>query len=78
MLSVLNFPYSEQVVFVLFVSSHPISHRHQFQGYQTGEKGKSIYIYNNQRNKLSTLANQTHRYTKVNTYSLTCAEKILA
>lgn len=55
MLSVLNFPYSEQVVFVLFVSSHPISHRHQFQGYQTGEKGKSIYIYNNQRNKLSTL-----------------------
>lgn len=73
MLSVPNFPYSEQVVFVLFVSSHSIIQRHQFQGYHTAKKKKKKD--NKQRNELSTLfANQTHRHTEVNTFFF-CAAK---
>lgn len=43
------FPYSAQVVLVLFVSSHSISRRHQFQGYQIVLKKKRAVVYNKQR-----------------------------
>lgn len=62
MLCVLNSPYSAQVVLVLFVSSHSITRRHQFQGYQIAKKKKDIY--NKQREMDSA---QLDRYCKVNT-----------
>lgn len=52
MLSVLHFPYSAQVVFVLFVSSHSIIWRHQFQGYQI-EKKRYTFIVKRERDGLS-------------------------
>lgn len=66
--SVLDFPYSAQVVFVLFVSSHSIIWRHQFQGYKIEKKKKKKKaIINTESWIFHSFANQTQTYFKVNT-----------
>lgn len=49
-----NFPYSAQVVLVLFVLSHSITPRHQYQGYHT-EKRKKRKNDNKHRDGLHSL-----------------------